>query len=181
MLEELCSQFESMIVLATVGLCGNRQRDRQPLLDRSHDASLHLIGGMAITQADRAAVAAALSAGMVHEFVDHAGGDAGILEPGREGMPQVVRAAQLQAIEAVVSWRICCRPAWLSVVGILPGHQAGRLQLREHVVDGAEGGASAGQSAANRFGGLARTGFAERLQHSPGGYRRGWQWGRRLG
>ena len=40
--------------------------------------------------------------GMAHQLIDHPGRDAGILQPGREGMPQVVRASQPQLPKQVV-------------------------------------------------------------------------------
>ena len=65
-----------------------------------------------------------------------------------------------------ISWRVGRRPARrLAVAYLLPGRQAGLLQLPERIVDGAEGGAAAGDSAADRLGGLAGTGVAERPQH----------------
>src|SRR5215216_6695667 len=127
MLREPSWQFESMIVLTRVDLGSNRQRGRQPLPDRGGHTSLHLRGGVPVTQADRAALPAAVAAGMTHEFVDHPGGDAGVLQPGREGMPQVVRAAQLEVVETVVSGRVRWRPMRLAVGTLLTGCQAGRL------------------------------------------------------
>jgi hypothetical protein len=33
---------------------------------------------------------------MPHQLVDHPGGDGGVLQPGSEGVPQVMRAAQVE-------------------------------------------------------------------------------------
>ena len=154
-----------------VDLGSNRQRGRQPLLDRGHHPGLHLRGGVPVAEADRAALApAAVAAGVAHEFVDHPGGDAGVLQPGREGVPQVVGAAQLEVVESVIARGVGRRPARrLAVAYLLSGRQAGLLQLPERIVDGAEGRAAAGDSAADRLGGLAGTGVAERPQHPLGG------------
>jgi hypothetical protein len=103
-----------------------------------------------------------MAASVAHEFVDHPRGDAGVLQPGREGVPQVMWAAQLQVVQAVVAYRVLWRPAWLAVVGVLPGRQANCLQLPEGVVDGAERGAAAEKPAADCLGGLAGAGVAER-------------------
>jgi hypothetical protein len=36
---------------------------------------------------------------VAHQLIDHPGGDAGILQPGREGVAQVVRPMQVQAVQ----------------------------------------------------------------------------------
>jgi hypothetical protein len=51
---------------------------------------------------------------------------------------QVVGATELQVIKAVASWKVGWRPGRQAAVGVLPGCQAGRLQLPERIVDGAE-------------------------------------------
>jgi hypothetical protein len=61
-------------------------------------------GVVPVAEADRAAlVAAAVAAGVAHEFVDHPGGDAGVLQPGREGVPKVVRSVQVEVVEGVIA------------------------------------------------------------------------------
>jgi hypothetical protein len=47
----------------------------------------HRIAGTALTVA---------AAGVAHQLIDDPGGDAGVLQPGGEGMPQVMRATQIQ-------------------------------------------------------------------------------------
>src|SRR5215217_8931063 len=42
-----------------------------------------------------------MTAGVAHQLVDHPGGDAGVLQPGREGVAQVVRAVQVQVAEVL--------------------------------------------------------------------------------
>jgi hypothetical protein len=37
-----------------------------------------------------------------HRFVDHAGGDAGVLQPGREGVAKVVVAVQVDRIQQAI-------------------------------------------------------------------------------
>jgi hypothetical protein len=63
------------------------EHDRQPLLDGIDDPGGHLRGGVPVVSADRApAKVAATAAGLVaHQVVNHPGGDAGVLQPGRVG------------------------------------------------------------------------------------------------
>jgi hypothetical protein len=58
--------------------------DRQPRLDRVDHPGIHVGGGMPVAGADpTAAVQLAMAAALVaHEFIDHPGGDAGVLQPG---------------------------------------------------------------------------------------------------
>jgi hypothetical protein len=59
------------------------EHDRQPLLDGVDDPGGHLRGGVPVVGADRAPAKAAAAAGVVaHQLVDHAGRDAGVLQPG---------------------------------------------------------------------------------------------------
>jgi hypothetical protein len=89
---------------ATGALC-DFERDRQPLLDCGHHALLHLRRRPPVAEADNAASRPALSPaaatpGVAHQLVDHSGRDAGVLQPGRERVPQVVGTAQLEAGDA---------------------------------------------------------------------------------
>jgi hypothetical protein len=54
------------------------------------------VAGVDSTATVQVAVPAALVA---HEFVDHSGRDAGVLEPGREGVPAVMWTAELEMAE----------------------------------------------------------------------------------
>jgi hypothetical protein len=72
--------------------------DRQPDVDRLHDPSGHRRGGVLIAGADAAATlqfpsAAALVA---HQFIDHPGRDAFVLQPGRKAVPKIVGSVKLQ-------------------------------------------------------------------------------------
>jgi hypothetical protein len=77
------------------------EHDRQSLLDGLNGPGSHFRGGMPVVGADRApAEVAAAAAGLVaHQLVDHPGRDAGVLQPGRVGVPEVVRAVQLDRIQ----------------------------------------------------------------------------------
>jgi hypothetical protein len=79
-------------------MSSNGERSGQPLLDRCHYAGVHLRGRPAVACTDQAAVAGVCSpavspAGVAHQLIDHPGWDAGVLQPGREGVPQVVWAS----------------------------------------------------------------------------------------
>ena len=59
------------------------EHDHQSFLDGLNDPSGHLRGGVPVMSADRAPAKAAAAAGVVaHQLVDHAGRDAGVLQPG---------------------------------------------------------------------------------------------------
>jgi hypothetical protein len=62
---------------------------------RRNDARDDNRRGLPVDPAHRAAAAAA-AAGVAHQPVNHPRGDAGVLQPRGEGMPQVVGAAQVQ-------------------------------------------------------------------------------------
>jgi hypothetical protein len=46
---------------------------------------------------------------MAHQLVDHPSGDAVVLQPGREGVAKVVRAAQVQAEQVALLPRLAER------------------------------------------------------------------------
>jgi hypothetical protein len=72
------------------------KRNAQALIDGGQDPSLHLGRQMPVDRPDGAATSlpAAGSGGPVaHQLIDHPDRDAGILQPGREGVPQVMRRA----------------------------------------------------------------------------------------
>jgi hypothetical protein len=76
------------------------EHDRQPLLDGLDDACGHPRGGVPVVDAHGAASVLAAAAGLVsHQLVDHAGGDAGVLQPGREGVAEVLGAVQVDCIQ----------------------------------------------------------------------------------
>jgi hypothetical protein len=71
---------------------GALDHDDQPFLDRGGHADGHLRGGVAIARTDatpalQLPVAAPLVA---HQLVDHPSGNAGVFQPGREGVAQIV-------------------------------------------------------------------------------------------
>ena len=111
MVKEPEGPFELAIILGyRVDLASDRERNGGPSLDRRDDARLHLGRGPAVAGADLAAVLALLSsavpaAGMAHQLINHPGGDAGVLQPGRVGVPKVVRASEAEAVAQVVAFR----------------------------------------------------------------------------
>jgi hypothetical protein len=86
-----------------VGWCvlGHLEHDRQPCLDRVDHPGGHVGGGVPVAGADPAAAVqlAAAAALVAHQLVNHAGGDAGVLQPGREGVAEVMGPAQVQVVE----------------------------------------------------------------------------------
>src|SRR6266536_2872847 len=58
----------------------------------------HLRSGMAVASTDPAATIqlSALAALMAHQLVDHPGGNAGVFQPGRERVPQIVGPVELE-------------------------------------------------------------------------------------
>jgi hypothetical protein len=75
-------------------LYGHLEYDGQALLDRAGDPGGHLWSRVPVVCAHRAASAlATAAAGLVaRQLVNDPGGDAGILQPGREGMAEIVSA-----------------------------------------------------------------------------------------
>jgi hypothetical protein len=73
-------------------LFGHLEHDRQSLLNGIDDSGSHFRGGVSVVGAHgAAAVLAGAARGLVtHQFVDHPGGDAGVLQPGRVGVAEVV-------------------------------------------------------------------------------------------
>jgi hypothetical protein len=62
---------------------------------------LHGRDHVPVAQADRAAAPVLTAAGVVaHQLINHAGGNAAVLQPGRECVPQIVGAVQIKAGEA---------------------------------------------------------------------------------
>jgi hypothetical protein len=78
------------------GALGRRQDDHQALLDCGRDAGGYLGGGVAVVGPDGAApgMPPGPAAGLVaHQLIDDPSGDAGVLQPGREGVAEVWAAA----------------------------------------------------------------------------------------
>ena len=77
------------------------QHHPEALLDRRGDPGGHLRGGVAVVGAHGAsALLAGAAGGLVsHDLVDDPGGDAGVLQPGREGVPEVVGAMQIHGLQ----------------------------------------------------------------------------------
>src|SRR4029450_7903289 len=76
-------------------------RSSEILFDDSEHARLHPRRHAPVVRADRAAVVFPAPASVVaHQLVDHPGRDATVLQPGREGVPQVVGAVHVEAGEA---------------------------------------------------------------------------------
>jgi hypothetical protein len=67
----------------------------------------------------RAVTLAASTALVAHQLVDHSRGDAGVLQPGREGMAQVVRPSKVEVGEGGSRNRRLVDPA------VVPGRQLG--------------------------------------------------------
>jgi hypothetical protein len=102
-----------------------------------------------------AAVVAALVA---HDFVDHACGDACLLQPGRERVPEVVRAMELQILkQGIAQWRKRLPSGCLAVT--IGSDQAGGLQLPQSHLDGHEPElATTGAEAVGHLRGMAAPG-----------------------
>jgi hypothetical protein len=76
------------------------QRHRQPLGDYRDHPRLHRLGHVPVAGTDHAALALAPAAGLVaHQLIDHPGRDAGVLQPGREGVPGLVGAVQVDRLK----------------------------------------------------------------------------------
>jgi len=71
-------------------IVGNREDDRKALLERGDYAGEHLWGRFAVDPTYPAAVLGAPATGVAHQLIDHSGGDAGVFQPSREGVPQVM-------------------------------------------------------------------------------------------
>src|SRR6266511_3959519 len=99
----------------------------KPPLQGAHHSRCHLRRGLAVHAADRSAARAARGA-VAHQFVDHANGDALFFEPGGVGVPEVVRAVQVEMAEAEVLER--------GVLGGLAGAMDGALVDAAEVVAG---------------------------------------------
>jgi ribosomal protein S5 len=73
---------------------------------------------------------------MAHHLIDHPGRDAGILQPGREGVAEVVGAVQIHAVQKRVGGGRQRRPSSLVVIAGA-GDQVGRHKFGQGDSDGA--------------------------------------------
>ena len=157
------------------------EHDRQPLLDGVNDPSGHLRGGVPIVGADRAPAKAAAAAGLVaHQLVNHPGRDAGVLQPGRVGVPEVMSAVQLHRIQQGITGDRQRRPpaGQLVLVVVVDRGQAGSVQFAQGGRDGGRtdrAAASRGESDGKLVDAL-RPAVAEEQQDAPGrrSQRGGW-------
>jgi hypothetical protein len=109
--------------------------DRQALLDRGNYTGGHLRGGVPVVGADSAApMPAGAPGGLVaHHLVDDPSWDAGVLQPGREGVPEVVGAAQVHRVQQRLpgGWPQPPPPTRATAID-----DAGRGQLAKSMADG---------------------------------------------
>jgi hypothetical protein len=92
---------------ASTNLLSDADDNHQATLDGHDDPGGHLRGGVAVVGTHGAAqVLGAAGAGLVaHELIDHPGRDAGVLQPGREAVPEVMGAAEIDRVQERVSGR----------------------------------------------------------------------------
>ena len=95
----------------------NPHGDGQAGLDDRDHAGLHLWGRVPVGHPHRAVTLAASTALVAHQLVDHPAGDACVLQPGREGVAQVVRSSKVEVGEASGRDRRLVDPA------VVPGRQ----------------------------------------------------------
>jgi hypothetical protein len=84
-----------MRLLARDNFLSHVKHDHETLVDRFNHTGGHGVGGVPVAGTDPAAAVqlAAAAALVAYQLVNHAGRDAGVLQPGREGVPEV-RPAQ---------------------------------------------------------------------------------------
>jgi hypothetical protein len=138
-----------------------------------NDPGGHLRGGMPVVSAHGAPAEVAAAAGLVaHQLVDHPGGDAGVLQPGRVGVPEVMSAVQVDRIQQGITGDRQRRPPAGQRVLVLDvdRRQAGGLQLVQGGRDGgrtdraAAGGGESGGELVEALG----PAVAEDQQDAPG-------------
>ena len=130
------------------------EHDRQSLLNGLNDPGGHLRGGVSVVGADRAPAEVTAATGVAHQLVNHPGGDAGVLQPGRVGVAEVVRAVQVDRIQQGITGDRQRRPpaGQVVLVVVVDGGQAGSVQLAQGSRDrgrpdpaAASGGESGGE------------------------------------
>jgi hypothetical protein len=114
---------------------GQLEHDSQSLLNGVDDPGGHLRGGLSVVDAHGVALVLAGPARglMTHEFVDDPGRDVGVLQSGRVGMAEVVRAVQVHRIQQGVALGRRRRTAACELVVVLDvdRSQAGGMQLMQ--------------------------------------------------
>ena len=117
-------------------LLSDFQHHRKALLDRRGDTGGHLGGGVPVVGAHGAAVLLAGAAGglVPHHLIDDPRGDAGVLQPGREGVAKVVGAAQIHGLQQRVAGP-GQRPPPLLTVLTGAGDQLGRDEFVQGDLD----------------------------------------------
>ena len=118
------------------GLLGDFQHHREALLDRYGDTAGHLRRGVPVVGTHGTAPLLADAAGglVPHHLIDDPGGDAGVLQPGREGMAKVVGAVQIHGLQQRVTGR-GQRPPTLLTVLTGAGDQLGRDEFAQGDLD----------------------------------------------
>jgi hypothetical protein len=122
-------------VLLVEGGLRRRQDDHQAFLDRGDDPGGRFRGGVAVMGPDGAGLMqAGPPAGLVaHQLVDDPGRDAGVLQPGREGMAEVMGAVQVDRLQQGMLG------GWLEGPSLrlrIDGGGTGRGELGQGAVDG---------------------------------------------
>ena len=97
-------------VIRRLSSLSDAQRHTQACLDRCDHAREHLGGGLPIHAPYAAPLVEVPASGVAHDFVNDAAANAGVLQPRREGVPQVVRAVQVEVSKAPGVVRLRRRP-----------------------------------------------------------------------
>jgi hypothetical protein len=142
------------------GLLSHAEHDCQPPVNGVDNAHGHLRGGVPVVGAHGAALLLAAAGGLVtHQLIDHPRRDAGVLQPGRVGVAEVVGAVQVDRIQEGVALDRQRRGAagGLVLVDVDRG-QAGGLELPQGDRDRGRLGRAAG---GGQYGG-----FSMSLAHS---------------
>ena len=108
------------------------EHDRQSLLNGVNGPGGHFGGRVPVVGAHGAAALAAATGGFVaHQLVDDSGRDAGVLQPGRVGVAEVVGAVQLDRIQQGITGDRQRRPPAGQLVLVLDVDcgQAGGVQF----------------------------------------------------
>ena len=143
--------------LGLKGLLSDLQHHREALLDRGRDAGGHLGGGVPVVGAHGAAPLLTEAAGglVPHHLVDSPGRDAGVLQPGREGVAEIVGAMQIHVLQQRVAGRRQHPPPLLTVLTDT-GNQLGGHKLAQGNLDRSwpDGPAEVGERCGELVGGL---------------------------
>ena len=108
------------------GLLSDLKHHPEALLDRGRDAGGHLAGGVPVVSPHGAAPLLTGAAGglVAHHLIDDPGRDAGVFQPGREGVPEVVGAVQIHGLQEWVAGRRQRQPTLL-IIPVRVGDQLG--------------------------------------------------------